>query len=92
MRKRGEIALKEQFLLLFTIFYYLMLDFYVKRRTGFSLRDKRLFEIIEDEITRVECFLLLIKIKYKQMGLATSCYNISYGPSVIYEKVEVCNL
>ena len=51
--KRGEIAPEEQFLLLFTIFSYLMLDFYVKTRIGFSLRDKRLFEITEVEITRV---------------------------------------
>ena len=52
--KRGEIAPEEQFLLLFTIFSYLMLDFYVKIRIGFSLRDKRLFEITEVEITRVD--------------------------------------
>ena len=32
-----------------------MLDFYVKTRTRFSLRDKRLFEISEVEITRVDC-------------------------------------
>ena len=53
--KRGEIAPEEQFLLLFTIFSFLMLDFYVKTRIGFSLRDKRLFEITEVEITRVDC-------------------------------------
>ena len=35
--------------------FYLLLDFYVKRRTRFSVRDKRLFEIIEVEITRVDC-------------------------------------
>ena len=51
----GEIAPKEQFLLLSTIFCYLMLDFYVKTRIRFSLRDKRLFEITEVEITRVDC-------------------------------------
>ena len=51
---KGKIALKEQFLLLSTIFCYLMLDFYVKTRIRFSLRDKRLFEIIEVEITRVD--------------------------------------
>ena len=56
---RGEIAPKEQFLLLFTIFSYLMLDFYVKTRIGFSLRDKRLFEITEVEITRVDCISVL---------------------------------
>ena len=55
--KRGEIP-EEQFLLLSTIFYYLVLDFYVKTRVRFSLRDKRLFEITEVEITRVDCTLV----------------------------------
>ena len=32
-----------------------MLDLYVKRGIRFSLRDKRLFEITEVEITRVDC-------------------------------------
>ena len=50
-----EITPEEQFLLLSTIFFCLMLDFYVKIRIRFSLRDKRLFEIIEVEITRVDC-------------------------------------
>ena len=53
----GEIAPKEQFLPLSTIFYYLMLDFYVKTGIRFSLRDKRLIEITEVEITRVDCNL-----------------------------------
>ena len=53
--KRGEIAPEEQFLLFSTIFCYLMLDFYVKTRIRFSLRDKRLFEITEVGITRVDC-------------------------------------
>ena len=51
----GEIAPEEQFLPLSTVFYYLMLDFYVKTGIRFSLRDKRLFEITEVEITRVDC-------------------------------------
>ena len=55
--KRGEIAPEEQFLRLSTIFCYLMLDFFVKRGIRFSLRDKRLFEITEVEITRVDCIL-----------------------------------
>ena len=58
--KRGEIAPGEQFLLLSTIFCYLVLDFYVKTRIRFSLRDKRLFEITEVEITRVDCIYLFI--------------------------------
>ena len=53
--KRGEIAPEEQFLLLSTIFCYLMLDFCLNTRIRFSLRDKRLFEITEVEITRVDC-------------------------------------
>ena len=36
-----------------------MLDFYVKTRIRFSLRDKRLFEITEVEITRVDCTSIL---------------------------------
>ena len=55
--KRGEIAPEEQFLILFTIFCYRMLDFYVKTGIRFSLRDKRLFEITEVEITRVDCIM-----------------------------------
>ena len=35
-----------------------MLDFYVKTGIRFSLRDKRLFEITEVEITRVDCFII----------------------------------
>ena len=53
--KREKIAPEEQFLPLSTIFYYLMLDFCVKTGIRFSLRDKRLFEITEVEITRVDC-------------------------------------
>ena len=53
--KRGEIAPEEQFLLLSTIFCYLMLDFYVQTRIRFSLGDKLLFEIIKVEVTRVDC-------------------------------------
>ena len=53
--KRGKIAPEEQFLPLSTIFYYLMLDFSVKTGIRFSVRDKRLFEITEVEITRVDC-------------------------------------
>ena len=52
--KRGEIAPEEQFLLS-TIFCHLMVDFYVKTRIRFSLRDERLFEVTEVEITRVDC-------------------------------------
>ena len=58
--KRGEISPEEQFLLLSTIFSYLMLDFYVKTRIRFSLQDKQLLEITEVEIMMVECSLYLL--------------------------------
>ena len=76
--KRREIAPREQFVLLYTIFSYMMLDFYVKTRIRFSLRDKRLFEISEVEITRVECSskLLLnkrsLEICYERMPAGDS--------------------
>ena len=58
--KRGEIAPEEQVLLLSTIVCYLKLDFYVKTRIRFSLRDKRLFEITAVEITRVDCIIIRV--------------------------------
>ena len=66
--KRGEIAPEEQFLLLFTIISYLILDFYVTTRIRFSLRDKRLFEITEVEITRVECTCIYQINRLSQKG------------------------
>ena len=66
--ERGEIAPEEQFLLLSTIFCYLMSDLYVENGIRFSLRDKRLLEITEVEITRVDCIL----IKFRQ----TICYTL----------------
>ena len=53
--KRREIAPEEHFLLLSTIFSYLMLDFSVRTWIRFSLRDKRLFKITDVEIMRVDC-------------------------------------
>ena len=54
----GEIAPEEQFHPLSTIFYYLMLNFYVETGIRFSLQDKQLFEITEVEITRVDYITL----------------------------------
>ena len=75
--KRGEIAPEEQFLLLSTIFYYLMLDFYVKTGIRFSLRDKRLIEITEVEITRVDCTCIQLYMLI-QMPLWVDTYG-SHG-------------
>ena len=50
---------EEQFLLFSTILCRLLVDLCVKTGTRFSLRDKRLFEISEFEITRVDCIMTL---------------------------------
>ena len=65
--KRGEIAPKEQFLLFSTIFCYLFLDFHVKNGTRNSVRDKRLFEISEIEITTVDCILYVFQMYQNQI-------------------------
>ena len=36
-------------------YFYVLLSFYVRTGTRLSLRDKRLFEITEVEIARVDC-------------------------------------
>ena len=46
--------------------------FLPKRRIRFSLRDKRLFEIIEVEITRVDCISVLCGVQ-KESIRATRC-------------------
>ena len=60
LRERGEIAPKEQFLLFSTIFCCLLVDLCVKIGTRFLPRDKRLFEICELEIPRVDCIYSLL--------------------------------
>ena len=63
---------KGEFLLFSTIFCNPILNFCVKIRTRFYLRDKRLFEIIEVEIMRVDCIcktgghLLKVSICYNR--------------------------
>ena len=73
--KRGKIAPEEQFLPLSTIFYYLMLDFYVKTGIRFSLRDKRLFEITEVEITRVDCTFKCMRVPPHFVLLSLQLYH-----------------
>ena len=58
--KRGEIAPEEQFLLFSTIFFTCCKFFMFLAGTRFSLRDKRLFEISEVEITGVNCIFVFI--------------------------------
>ena len=85
--KRREIAPEEQFLLLSIIFSYLMLDFYVKTRIRFSLRDKRLFEITEVEITRVDCifFLQILDIQKSLMQFWITTIFISRYHKIIMD-------
>ena len=65
--EKGKNAPEEQFLPLSAIFYYLMLDFYVKTGIRFSLRDKRLFEITKVEITRVDCTNFSLPVNYRRL-------------------------
>ena len=76
--KRGEIAPEEQFLPYSPIFCYWMLDFCVKTRIRFSFRDKRLFEITEVEITRVDCNFgkLDMSMSKFQYSTAFSCKEL----------------
>ena len=77
----GEIAPQEQFLPLSTIFYDLMLDFYVKTGVRFTLRDKRLFEITEVEIKRVDC---IHKWHYVIHSANCGIHNLNYEYSYIH--------
>ena len=70
--KRGEIAHDEQFFLLATIFCYLLLDLHVETRTRFPLRDKRLFEITEVEITRVDCRWMMDDLRFYVLSISIS--------------------
>ena len=73
----GEIAPQEQFLLFSTIFCNLILDFCIKTRTRFSLRDKRLFEITEVEITRVDCnYFIVFFLKFHRIAQQLKSFSL----------------
>ena len=80
--ERGEIAPEEQFLLPSTIFCYLVLDSYVKTRIRFSLRDKRLFEITEVEITRSTVVVCISVCLSTNSNIVCLCVRSSVCPSV----------
>ena len=80
--ERGEIAPEEQFLLSSTIFCYLVLDSYVKTRIRFSLRDKRLFEITEVEITRSTVVVCISVCLSTDSNIVCLCVRSSVCPSV----------
>ena len=77
--KRGEIAPKEQFLLFFTIFCCLLVALCVKTWARFSLRDKRLFEISEFEITRVDCTIKQSHAEQMASGVELTDFSIKVG-------------
>ena len=87
----------EQFLLLPTIFCYLMLDVYVKTRIRFSFRDKRLFAITEVEITRVDCISghLLRDRERREGEMIDESENVQTTPTRTYCKcrrpLSYCN-
>ena len=85
--KRGKIAPQEQYLPLSTIFYYLMLDFYVKTGIRFSLRDKRLFEITEVEITRCRLYSLAKCLLYDLDDGWMTCNLTSFTVTFFRETV-----
>ena len=58
MEKGEKLLLKSNFSS-YPQYFYLLLSFYVRTGTRISLRDKRLFEITEVEIARVDCIYIL---------------------------------
>ena len=68
MEKRRKL-----FLLFSTILCYLLLDFHVKTGSRISLREKRLFEISESEITSVDCISSLYVLMDARSGAFFSC-------------------
>ena len=75
---------------LFYNIFHLLLGFHVYAGTRFSLRDKRLFEISEVEITRVNCTSLIYS-HFVQTHLhcrSTTIYKDHKGPANIYTMVK----
>ena len=69
---------KEQLFLFSTVFYYLLLDIHLKTGTRFSLRDKRLFEISEVGITRVDCFVSALSLEIIIYCISVCCISLNY--------------
>ena len=54
--------------------------FYVQRRTRFSLRNKRLFEITEVEITRVDCIIGWFSLDFADSTVRVTDEDRVYDP------------
>ena len=73
---------EEQFLLFSTMFCYLFLNLRVRTGTRFSLRDKRLFEISEVEITRVDYSLNEMRMLHICHDLQVSIHHENIPPLI----------
>ena len=83
---------REQFLPFSTIFCYLLLDFHVKTGTRFSLRDKRLFEISEVEITN-RLYMGRAKkknVSSRRMGTVKDPEQPAKAPLFLYHITKTC--
>ena len=92
MWKRGDIALS----LLFHNIFYMLLDFHVQAGTRFSLRDKRLFEISEFEIARVNyTYFIMFAVNFihfrtKRKKVVIVFEVVWYPWSVVNSACDVC--
>ena len=69
-----------------------MLDFYVKTGIRFSLRDKRLFEITEVEITRVDCIFFSVSLLNWESYACSDEFRDGFRmelPIITYETISV---
>ena len=96
MEKRRNCSLgaisplfKEQFLLFSTIFCYPSLDFHVKTGSRISLRHKRLFEISEFEITRVNCSSYVPAVRHGSEDLCCTILTKMSGLEVRVTDLEI---
>ena len=87
MWKRGEI--RSNFSSFPQYFFYLFLDFHVKIGTRISLRYKRLFEIREVKITRVDCNYLLYHRYLKQCNLISTWVKLSADDFLKYSRLSI---
>ena len=69
-----------------------MLDFYVKTGIRFSLRGKRLFEITEVEITRVDCTRKPLWSPLKDLNMSTVSWEQSAQDRAMWPFNEIWGL
>ena len=65
--------------------FYVLLDFHVLVGTRFSLRDKRLFEISEVEITRVSCISTRFKV---YLAAVYDKHTATFQTAIIYQDTD----